>query len=233
MAPRLLAVTFDVRDPARPARFWAGLLGREVVEDAGGLLLPGDDTQVGLRFEPSATDKAGPNLVHLHLTSADLEGQRRTVETALRLGGAHLDVGQLPEEEHVVLADPAGNEFCVIEPGNAYLAGTGFLGELACEGARAVGLFWSEALGWPLVWDQDEETAIQSPRGGTKVAWGGPPMAPKEGPDRQRFELVTTGDPQAEADRLIALGATARGTDDHGHLLLADPGGNAFRLRRS
>lgn len=40
-------------------------------------------------------------------------------------------------------------------------------------------MFWSEALGWPLVWDQDEETAIQSPHGGTKVAWGGPPVAPK------------------------------------------------------
>ena len=80
-----------------------------------------------------------------------------------------------------MLADPEGNEFCVIEPGNAFLAGCGFLGELACDGTRDVGLFWSEALGWPLVWDQDEETAIQSPRGGTKVAWGGPPVAPNDG----------------------------------------------------
>ena len=43
---------------------------------------------------------------------------------------------------------------------------------------REVGLFWSEALGWPLVWDQNEQTAIQSPHGGTKVAWGGPPLRP-------------------------------------------------------
>jgi len=67
----------------------------------------------------------------------------------------------------------------VIEPGNAYLAGCGFLGELTCDGTREVGLFWSKVLGWPGVWDQDEETAIQSPRGGTKVAWAGPPVAPK------------------------------------------------------
>lgn len=56
-----------------------------------------------------------------------------------------------------------GNEFCVIEPGNAFLAGCGFLGEVACDGSREVGLFWSDVLGWPPVWDQDQETAIQSP----------------------------------------------------------------------
>ncbi len=59
----------------------------------------------------------GPNRVHLHLTSASHGDQHRTVATALRLGASHLDVGQLPEEEHVVLADPEGNEFCVIEAG--------------------------------------------------------------------------------------------------------------------
>ena len=62
----------------------------------------------------------------------------------------------------MVLADPEGNELCVIEPGNSFLAGCGFVGELACDGSREVGHFWSEALGWPLVWDQDQETAIQS-----------------------------------------------------------------------
>ena len=53
--------------------------------------------------------------------------------TALRLGAAHVDVGQRREEGHIVLADPEGNEFCVIEHGNAYLAGCGYLGEVACE----------------------------------------------------------------------------------------------------
>ena len=128
--------------------------------------------------------------MHLHLTSAS----RRTSSDRWRRrwGSAanHLDVGQRPEEGHVVLADPEGNEFCVIEPGNTFLAGCGFLGELACDGTREVGLFWSEALGWPLVWDQDQETAIQSPHGGTKVAWGGPPVAPKMARNRQRFDLA-------------------------------------------
>jgi len=223
MLSRPLTVTFDAHDPARLARFWAGLLGREVVEDAGAALLPGEDTQLGLRFAPSRAERVGRNRMHLHLTSSSDADQQHTVATALGLGGGHLDVGQLPEEEHIVLADPEGNEFCVIEPGNAYLAGCGLLGELTCDGTREVGLFWSAALGWPLVWDQDEETAIQSPRGGTKVAWGGPPVAPKVGRNRQRLDLAPAGgDPQAEVDRLVSLGATR---------LEAGPDGNEFRVK--
>ncbi len=196
MHVRLLAVTVETPDPARAAQFWAALLGRDVVEDAAGALLPGADAQLGLRFGPGRAGRPGANRMHLHLTSADLADQQHTVATALRLGGRHLDVGQRPEEEHVVLADPAGSEFCVIEPGNAYLAGCGFLGELTCDGRRDVGLFWSKVLGWPLVWDRDEETAIQSPHGGTKVAWGGPPVPPKEARNRQRFDLITAGGDQ-------------------------------------
>ena len=112
---------------------------------------------------------------------------------ALALGGRHLDVGQLPEEEHVVLADPEGNEFCVIEPGNSFLADCGFIGALSCDGSQATGYFWSEALGWPLVWDQDEETAIRSPHGGPKITWGGPPLNPKTGKDRLHLAPRATG----------------------------------------
>jgi catechol 2,3-dioxygenase-like lactoylglutathione lyase family enzyme len=228
MAWRMLTVTFDAHDPARLARFWGGMLGRDIVEDAGGALVAGGDTQPGLRFVPARTRKAGPNLVHLHLTSSTLADQQHTVATALKLGADHLDVGQRPEEGHIVLADPEGNEFCVIEPGNAYLEGCGPLGELACDGTRDVGLFFSEVLGWPLVWDQDEETAIQSPLGGTKVAWGGPPLNPKLGPNRQRFDLTTDDDPQPQVDRLVALGATVLETGRGGAVVLADPDGNEF-----
>ncbi|MFF3856268.1 VOC family protein [Micromonospora sp. NPDC002575] len=231
MPSPLLTVTFDAHDAVRLARFWAGLLGREVAEDARGALLPGDDTQPSLRFVPSNTEKAGPNRLHLHLTSADHADQQRLVTTALALGGGHLDVGQRPEEEHIVLADPEGNEFCVIEPGSRFLAGCGPLGELACDGTREVGLFWSEALGWPLVWDQDQETAVQSPHGGTKVAWGGPPVAPKTARNRQRLDLTPPGgDQRAEVDRLVALGATRLETDADGTVMLADPDGNEFTI---
>lgn len=231
MHSRLLALTIDAHDPARLASFWAGVLGRVVVDDLRGALVPRSDTQVGLRFMLSRAEKVGLNRVHLHLTSSSSTSQQDIVAAALELGAAHIDVGQLPEEGHVVLADPEGNEFCVIEPGNSFLAGCGFLGELACDGTRQVGLFWAEALDWPLVWDEDQETAAQSPHGGTKVAWGGPPVGPKHGRNRQRFDLaLADGDLAAEIDRLVALGATRLGSAADGAIELVDPDGNEFCL---
>ncbi|MDG4798123.1 VOC family protein [Micromonospora sp. WMMD1082] len=233
MLSRLLTVTFDAHDPARLARFWAGMLGRQIIEEAGAALLPGDDTQPGLRFVASRAERVAPNHLHLHLTSTSLADQQHTVARARELGGDHLDIGQRPEEGHIVLADPEGNAFCVIEPGNAYLAGCGFFGEVACDGTREVGLFWSAALGWPLVWDQNEETAIQSPHGGTKVAWGGPPVAPKEARNGQRFDLTLAGSQRAEVDRLVSLGATRLGAGADGTIVLADPDGTEFHVKGS
>lgn len=165
------------------------------------MLLPGDSTQVGLRFAPTRAEKRGPNRVHLHLTCEGSD-QETVVAKAVGWGGRHLDVGQLLEEPHVVLADPEWNELCVIPPGSSFLAGCGVLGEVACDGTRAVGVFWGKALGWPLVWDENDETAIQSPHGGTKVAWGGPPVAPLEVPARQWFELLSDDDPDGNDFRL-------------------------------
>src|SRR5690348_6580291 len=99
MSSTLVAVTFDVLDPAETAAFWGSLLGRTVVQESAGALLPGDDLQVGLRFSGSASQKQGRNRLHLHLTSTTLADQQATVSRALSLGAEHLDVGQLPEEE--------------------------------------------------------------------------------------------------------------------------------------
>ena len=207
MTSRLAALCWDALDPAGLTRFWAGVLGREI--EGGNALLPNDDTEFRIRFLPTQVPKAGQNQIHVHLTSGAPQDQVDTVARVLEHGGRHVDVGQLPEEGHVVLADPEGNEFCVIEARNNYLAGCGFLGELACDGSREVGYFWSEALGWPLVWDQDQETAIQSPRGGAKIAWGGPPDEPKTGKNRMHFDLAPAdGDQRAEVERLISYGAT-------------------------
>jgi len=102
-----------VGQATRLTAFWNSLLAREVVLEASGALLPSDDTQLGLRFLAASTEKSGPNRLHLHLTSTSLEDQQRTVETALSLGGRRLDVGQIPDEGHIVLGDPDGNEICV------------------------------------------------------------------------------------------------------------------------
>jgi catechol 2,3-dioxygenase-like lactoylglutathione lyase family enzyme len=228
VAVRLESVSFDVIDVRPVAAFWAGLLDREVRTESGGALVPGDTTQVGLRFITSDTEQVGPRQLHLHLTSTSLEHQQQTVERALRLGGRHIDVGQESDARFIVLADPGGNELCVIEPGNKYLAGTGYLGEVTCDGSRDVGLFWRDALGWPLVWDQGEQTAVQSPLGGTKISWDSWGRT-KDGRNRQRFDLVAA-DPASEAQRLVALGAT-RLSDLSDGIEFADPGGNEFRLR--
>lgn len=229
MVLRLEAVTFEVADATAVAAFWAGLLQREILEEDNGALVPGDLAQVGLRFVTSHTEQIGPRRLHLHLTSTSLEDQRQTVESALRLGGQHIEVGQAPDAGFVVLADPGGNEMCVIEPQNKFLAGTGPLGEVTCDGTRDVGLFWRDALDWLLVWDQHEETAVRSPVGGTKISWGGPPVAPRHGRNRQRLDLVTA-DLSTEVDRLTSLGAT-RLTDLVDGVELADPDGNEFALR--
>jgi hypothetical protein len=231
MTSHLFALGFDAHDPELIGRFWAGVLRREL--DADRTLLPGDDTQFRIRFLPSEEPKKGPNQVHFDLTSTSLADQRETVARALGLGARRIDIGQGPDATHEVLADPEGNEFCVLEPGNEFLAGTGFLGALAGDGTQAVGYFWSAALGWPLVWDQDQETAIQAPRGGAKITWGGPPVAPKLGKNRMHFDLAppADGDQPAEVERLIALGARrldiGQGADA-AHVVLADPDGNEF-----
>ena len=229
VASRLEAVTFEVADASAVAAFWAKLLDRDVLEERSGALVPGNETQVGLRFVTSDTEQLGPRRLHLHLTSSSPEDQQRTVETALHLGGRHLDVGQARDADYVVLADPGGNELCVIGPDNNFLAGTGYLGEVTCDGSRDVGLFWRDALAWPLVWDENQETAVQSPLGGTKVSWSGQSVVPKHGRNRQRFDLVTT-DPRSEAERLLAFGATHR-ADLLDGVELADPDGIEFRLR--
>ncbi|MDP9845461.1 VOC family protein [Streptosporangium lutulentum] len=234
MTSQLVALCFDAHDPLRLARFWAGVLGWETADDPhdGITLLPGDDTGFRIRCLPSEEKKTGQNRMHFDLTSTSLEDQRRTVARSLDLGARHIDIGQRPEEGHVVLADPEGNEFCVIEPGNGFLADCGFVGALACDGSQEVGYFWSEALGWPLVWDQDQETAIRSPHGGPKITWGGPPVAPKTGRNRLHFDLAPPahGDQQAEVDRLVALGATRLdvGRREAGQVVMADPDGNEF-----
>lgn len=234
MTTHLFALCIDANDPPRLARFWAGILGWEMATDPhdGIALLPNDDTGFRIRFLPTQEQKVVQNQAHFDLTSTYLEDQQLTVARALELGARHIDIGQRPEEGHLVLADPEGNEFCVIEPGNNFLAECGFVGALACDGSQEVGYFWSRALDWPLVWDQDQETAIRSPHGGPKITWGGPPFEAKTGKNRLHLDLrpPPEGDQHAEVDRLVALGATHidAGQRNVSWVEMADPDGNEF-----
>jgi catechol 2,3-dioxygenase-like lactoylglutathione lyase family enzyme len=236
MALGLVALCVDATDPVGLARFWAEALRWEVGDETDGRvsLVPTDATSFRMDFLAVPTPKRGPNRHHLDLTTTSLDDQRDSAARLVELGGRPIDIGQKPEEGHIVLADPEGNELCLIEPTNRFLAGCPRMGAVSCDGSMAVGYFWSAALGWPLVWDQDEETAIQAPDGtGPKITWGGPPVNPKLGQNRFHFEvapLVGT-DVDDEVARLLALGATRAdpGTGDDGIVLL-DPDGNELSI---
>jgi hypothetical protein len=233
MTSRLDALCFDANDPLHLARFWSAALrwnvddkDQDVIE-----LVPTDGTRFRMRFLPVPGEKVGANRIHLDLTTTSPDDQRATVERLVELGGRHIDIGQSPDDEHVVLADLEGNELCVIEPTNNFLADCPRLGAINCDGTQAVGYFWSAAFGWPLVWDQDEETAIRAPdRTGPIISWGGPPVAPKHSKNRLHLDIAPTdGNQRAEVDRLMSLGATRVDSDrGHGDRVMLDPDGNEF-----
>ncbi len=235
MTARLVALGVDANDPLGLAHFWANALTWETDGETGDEigLVPTDDTAFRIVFRPVQESKAARNRIHLDLTSTSVDDQHESVSRLVGLGARHIDIGQSPDEPHVVLADPEGNEFCIIEPENSFLAGCGRLGALSCDGSRAVGYFWSNALGWPLVWDQDEETAIRAPDGtGPFITWGGGPHVPKIAKNRLHLDIAPPdhGDQHAEVDRLVSLGATRAeiGQDPVGGVIMSDPDGNEF-----
>ena len=231
---RLIALCFDANDPLRLAYFWAEAL-RWAIEDETSedvRLVPTDHTRFAITFNRVPEPKLNKNPIHLDLTSASLDDQQQSVATLLERGARRVDVGQGPDDPHLVLADPEGNEFCIIEPGNEFLAGCERLGSITCDGSRATGYFWAAALGWPLVWDQDEETAIRAPDGaGPFITWG-PPVPPKGTKNRLHLDVAPPAwaDHRAEVDRLVALGAISIDVPQ-GHescAVMADPDGNRF-----
>jgi predicted enzyme related to lactoylglutathione lyase len=237
-APLVLdALCIDANDPPRLAHFWATALRWDVgdVSDGGEVrLVPLDGTRIRLEFRPVAAPKVEKNPIHLDLTTTSLDDQAESVDALLALGARHVDVGQTAADEHVVLADPEGNEFCLIEPQNNFLATCGRFGSITCDGSPAVGRFWSAALSWPLVWDQDEETAIRAPDGtGPFVTWG-PPVPARGTRNRLRLHVASTAPDRREAiDELVALGATESAVELDGTVLMTDPDGLEFRLLRA
>jgi catechol 2,3-dioxygenase-like lactoylglutathione lyase family enzyme len=231
MACDLVALTFGSPDPERLVRFWGGLLGQDVTVQRGAPSLTAlPEVGFSLRFVTDSAEKRGPNQMHPDLRPASLQEQTAAVHRAVELGARHLDVGQGPDAEHVVLADPDGNELCILEPGGTFLAGCPFFSSLAGAGPARVGYFWRDALAWHLVWDQDGETAVQSPTGGPKITWGGEPLKPKLGRNRLHFDLTpsTRSTVDAEVERLLALGASPTDSVCADGVGMVDPGGNEF-----
>lgn len=231
---RVTALWIDAVEPHRLARFWADALGwthRRPDHDGVAAAVPTDGTEIELRFRPVDAPKTARNAVHLDLTSESSEDQTRSADRLVSMGAERIDVGQGPDAPHVVLADPERNELCILAPGNTWVADRGRLGTIVCDGSPTVGRFWSAALGWPLIWDQDGETAVRQPNGPRTIITWGPPVPNGARADRLRLELSWTDDqPVADlADRLRRLGATVVDLDER-TATLADPDGWIFHL---
>lgn len=232
MTLKLVRLAWDSTDPASLARFWAAALQWSLADDDV-TLLPTDGTSFKVVFNRTHEEAVGHYRMHLDLSSKSLEDQRATVARYIDLGAHEVDIGQGPDARHVVLADPDGNAFCVLEHGNNFVSHTSRFGSITCDGTRDVGLFWSAALDWPLVWDQNEETAIKDPDGaGQLITWGGPPIPEKQGKNRLHLDVAPApdGDQAAEVERLLSLGAKQIdiGQGDVPWVVLADPDGNEF-----
>lgn len=235
MSTRLTTLCFDANDPLHLARFWAGALRWEIDDERSREidLVPTDGTGLPFVFLPVPEPKSEKNRIHLDLVSESPTDQAEMVNRLLALGAQHVDVGQPADADHVVLADPEGNEFCVVLRGD-FLATTGLLGAVVFEPAHpAVGHFWSEATGWPIVYDQDGDTAIRAPDGrGPFITFGPPGTAAKTGKNRLHLDIAPPlgGDQGVEVERLIALGARRIdiGQDDVAWVVMADPEDNEF-----
>jgi catechol 2,3-dioxygenase-like lactoylglutathione lyase family enzyme len=105
----------DCRDPEALAAFWCAVLGYEVVSrgDRQVDIAKDPGTFPGITFLRTPSPKRAKNRLHLDLNPADHEAE---VERLVELGATRLDIGQGRNTPWTVLADPEGNEFCILEP---------------------------------------------------------------------------------------------------------------------
>ncbi|MEY9988829.1 hypothetical protein ABIE67_000861 [Streptomyces sp. V4I8] len=107
-------VVVDAADPVALGRWWAEALGWVVLTDSAEEfeIRPEQDRLPGLVFGPVPEGKTVKNRLHLDFRPEDQDAE---VTRLLALGARHADIGQ-GEQPWVVLADPEGNEFCVLRP---------------------------------------------------------------------------------------------------------------------
>ena len=128
MTSRLTEISLDCHDPDLLATFWTNVLDWVVLHREPGLVEIGpagrDDAELleAVRTGPVAPtiflaqvpeEKVAKNRIHFDVSPVDCS-QDDEVERILALGATHADVGQTGQESWVVLADPEGNEFCVL-----------------------------------------------------------------------------------------------------------------------
>jgi catechol 2,3-dioxygenase-like lactoylglutathione lyase family enzyme len=240
MSTRLVHLVIDANDPAKLARFWAGALGWEIEDDEPGEVdvspagyhYP-DPGALALVFVPVPEPKTVKDRVHLDLASRTPEHQAELVARLRDLGATPVDIGQ-GDVPWVVLADPEGNELCVLEPRPVYMD-TGPVAAVVVDSpdpAAAAG-FWQQAAGWvPGGESGDGFAALRSPQGvGPYLEFLRVPE-PKTAKDRIHLDVAPFAgeDRPAEVTRLLDAGAARAdiGQGDVTWTVLTDPQGNEF-----
>ncbi|MDH6585587.1 hypothetical protein M2161_004693 [Streptomyces sp. SAI-133] len=240
MALRPVQVNMKAVDPAAVGRFWAEALGwtayrpgvTTYVGPAGGLVWP-DPAGLGIDVVPVPEPKsATKNRMHLDLATTSAAHQAELTERLRVLGATPVDVGQ-GEVPWTVLADPEGNEFCVLEPREVY-RDTGPVAAVVvdCTDPREMGRFWGAAIDWTLHEVTDDHAVLRSAEGvGPYLEFLRTPDV-KTVPDRVHLDLLPSpgDDEAAEVARLHALGATDLdlGQGDVPWTCLSDPEGHEF-----
>jgi predicted enzyme related to lactoylglutathione lyase len=116
MTSSLLVVSVNCTDPGRLADFWSSALGykaRRELPSGTQLIAEDDQSTPWLSFIRVPDEKRVTNRLHFDLNPDDQEAE---VQRLIELGATRVDVGQPSDSPWTVLADPEGNEFCVLPP---------------------------------------------------------------------------------------------------------------------
>ncbi|WP_017597539.1 VOC family protein [Nocardiopsis lucentensis] len=219
--------------------FWAKALDWDLSSEGPGVtnlepegFVYPDPVAVCLDIVAVPEPKTVRNRVRVDLATTSVAHQAELVARLEDLGATPADVGQ-GDVPWTVLADPEGNEFCVLEPREIY-RDTGPIAavEVDCVDPRAMARFWDEAMDWTLHEVTDDQAVLRSAQGvGPYLTFLRTPDA-KTVKNRVHLDLRPyPGDDQAEeVARLQELGATKIdiGQGDVPWTVLADPEGNEF-----
>jgi len=118
MPLRLHHIVIDAHDLPSLAQFWAEALGWQILSVREQEVVVGEtaDAPLGLCLMPAgSTRKTVKNRVHMDLTTT-ADDRDSEIARLIGLGARQVDVGQTGRESWDVLADPEGNEFCVVRP---------------------------------------------------------------------------------------------------------------------
>jgi hypothetical protein len=115
MPSRIAALAIDSVNPRPIAEFWCTVLDWKIIEeDEEGISIgPADGSWPRIDVIVVPESKTMKNRLHLDLR-ADGVSTAEELERLLELGARRVDIGQGPEVSWVVLADPEGNEFCLL-----------------------------------------------------------------------------------------------------------------------